>query len=403
MDPLEVILRNIWTLLILLLFGIASLYFLLGSSLEIPVEKWIRQEQEGGAGYELNARGVQELAAGQDERAVATLKEAVALEPRNPIIIRNLSIALARAAMVEGHSDDSALNLLQESLELWPQNPEGLDGMATVHFRNSRYDEALEYATRLQVLLPDRPDLDTYVAHLRQRVDSVKGMVSEEGDRFRLLYSGERRLEFEGEVIALLQAQMDALTAALGVFPEDTVDVLILTEDLGDRADRMDPFMEGLYDGQIRLYMGDGIQDREKLVLTVRHEMVHALLHDAAGILPGWVQEGLAQKVGEDPPEEKLQAARGYVVEALKQGYDLNLGSLDNTFIGLETEERSRAYATSLLFIDWLVKNYGDNFIPKFVSEISSGTNSYAAVKNVTGIGFDRVQETFKRDLTGDI
>jgi hypothetical protein len=305
--------------------------------------------------------------------------------------------------MVEGHSDDGALNLLQESLELWPQNPEGLDGMATIHFRNSRYDEALEYATRLQVLLPDRPDLDTYVVHLRQRVDSVMGMVSEEGDRFRLLYSGERRLEFEGEVIALLQAQMDALTAALGVFPEDAVDVLILTEDLGDRADRMDPFMEGLYDGQIRLYMGDGIQDREKLVLTVRHEMVHALLHDAAGILPGWVQEGLAQKVGEDPPEEKIQAARGFVVEALKQGYDLNLGSLDNTFIGLETEERSRAYATSLLFIDWLVKNYGDNFIPKFVSEISSGTDSYAAVKNVTGIGFDRVQETFKRDLTGDI
>jgi hypothetical protein len=69
----------------------------------------------------------------------------------------------------------------------------------------------------------------------------------------------------------------------------------------------------------------------------------------------------------------------------------------------MESEERSRAYATSLLFIDWLVKNYGDNFIPMFVSEISSGTGPYMAVKNVTGIGFGQVQDSFKRSLAGDI
>jgi hypothetical protein len=192
---------------------------------------------------------------------------------------------------------------------------------------------------------------------------------------------------------------MDALTAALGIFPEDPVDVLILTDDLGDRADPLNPYMEGLYDGQIRLYMGEGIEDMDKFILTVRHEMIHALLHEAAGILPGWVHEGLAQKVGEDPSPERIDMARRYVVDSISRGRIVEMGAMDLTFVDMETEQRSLAYAASLLFMDWLVRNYGDNFIPRFVSEIASGISSYQAVENVTGTDFNRIQELFNTDL----
>jgi tetratricopeptide (TPR) repeat protein len=391
--------KNFWTLAIFLFFMVAILYFVGGSSFQIPLDRIIHSTHDDGKSMELNARGVKELSEGQDERAVVTLREAADLQPNDPIIIRNLSIALSRSAMLDGRNEDEALGMLKESLALWPRNPEGLDGMTTIHFRNSRYGKALEYAQQLQIVLPNRPDLDAYIVHLKQRAASVKGMVSEKGDRFRLLYSGNRRLEYEGEITAILQVHMDALTSTLGIFPEDPVDVLILTDDLGDRADPMNPYMEGLYDGQIRLYMGDGIEDMEKFILTVRHEMIHALLHEAAGILPGWVHEGLAQKVGEDPARERIDMVRKYVADAISKGYMVNMAALDTTFIDMEDEDRSMAYATSLLFMDWLVNNYGELFIPRFVSEITSGIPSERAVEKVTGTDFIRIQESFNKDL----
>ncbi len=394
--------RNLWALLILILFGVLALYFLAPDFVEVPLQKLSGLETDKGAALELNAKGVQELAGGKEGEAVATLREAHRVTPADPVIRRNLSVALARFAMSPEHSGEQSLEILQESLDLWPSNPEGLDGMSTVHFRNARYGEALDYASRLQLVLPDRPDLDAYVKHLKERASRVEGMVSEEGDRFRLLYSGKRKLEYEGEILGVLQTEMDALTVALGIFPEDPVDVLIMTGDLGERSDPLDPLVDGLYDGQIRLYVEDGIDDREQLISTVRHEMVHALLHEAAGRLPGWVHEGLAQKVGEDPSEEVIDSARRYVARALKKGYNVNLDSLDASFITMEREERARAYATSLLFMDWMVNRFGESFIPRFVSEISTGRESSLAVQNVAGTPFEQIQVSFKQYLTGE-
>jgi tetratricopeptide (TPR) repeat protein len=396
---LELTLRNVFTLLIFLLFGITVVFFINGGFVEIPMDWLEHRTHDVGKGMELNTRGVEELSVGQNERAVSTLREAAHLQPDDPVIKRNLSIALARSALQEGRAEGEALEMLMEALDLWPRNPEGLDGMTTIHFRNARYDEALQFAQQLQIVLPNRPDLDAYITDLKQRAANVKGMVSERGDRFRLLYSGNKRLEYEGEITAILQVHMDALTAALGIFPEDPVDVLILTDDLGERADPLNPYMEGLYDGQIRLYIGDDIEDMDKFILTVRHEMIHALLHEAAGTLPGWVHEGLAQKVGEDPSQERIDMARRYVVEAVSRGYVVEMGALDMTFVDMETEQRSMAYATSLLFMDWLVRNYGESFIPRFVLEISSGNSSYKAVEKLTGSDFSHIQELFSTDL----
>jgi hypothetical protein len=198
----------------------------------------------------------------------------------------------------------------------------------------------------------------------------------------------------------VLQTEMDALTAALGIFPEDPVDVLILTEDLGERADPFLPFANGLYDGQIRLYVGDGMCEREEFIGTVRHEMVHALLHHVSSDLPGWVHEGIAQKVGEDPSEEKIRQARNYVREALALGYGVNIEALGGSFVFLDEKERTRAYATSLIFVDWLEKTYGEGFIPRFVWEISNGADASSAAGKVAGAPFEKVQLAFQKYLT---
>gem|GEM_PF-5645570 len=392
--------RNFLVFLAAFFVVVLGFFFLDSKTALIFRENAVAPLRIEGKGMEANAKGVQELAQGHNEIAIASLRTADRLQPGNSVIRRNLSIALARAAMEKERGEKEAMELLYESLDLWPRNPEGLDGMSTVHFRNARYEEALPYAIKLRGVLPDRPELDAFIAYLEEKAELVEGMTAEKGDRFRLLYSGERKLEFEGEIIAVLQTEMDALTASLGVFPEDPVDVLILTEDLGERSEAFLPFVEGLYDGQIRLFVGDGIRDRERFIRTVRHEMVHALLHHVSGNIPAWVHEGLAQKVGEEPSEERIRKVREYIRASISRGYGVDLESLGPSFIEFEEGERSRAYAVSLLFMDWVEKKYGQGVIPRFVSEISTGTSATAAMVKVTGAPFEKMERSFHEYLT---
>jgi tetratricopeptide (TPR) repeat protein len=395
-----VALKNIFYLL--LMMGMAAGAFILfgGIPVELPVDVFMSRGGEEHPSEELNAKAVDALDAGNNEQAVAILREAVLLEPENRVVMRNLSVALARVAWENLDDEEAALKLLGESETMWPVNPEALDGLSTLHYRAGRYEEALEYARKLKLRFPAREDLAKYVVHLEQRVASSEGMVTEEGDNFRLLYSGQRQLEYEGEILALLQDQMDSLTAALGIFPAEPVDVLILTGDLGARADPFDQALEGLYDGQIRLYVGDGIKDKERLTITVRHEMVHALLHGAAGVLPSWVQEGLAQKIGENPDDEHVNAVRAYMAQEISKGYVIDLAGLEGSFIAMDPERRTRSYAASLLLMEQLERSYGKNFIQLFVSELADGNDPLVALKSLTGGDLVMFQETLTRDLT---
>ncbi|MDF1526314.1 MAG: hypothetical protein RRA15_13615 [bacterium] len=392
------------TLFILLFLVVAGVY-LLGVFSESPIDSvfridsLVRRGQAAGPGQELNAAGIVELDSGDLKGAVTALREASRMEPENPVITRNLSIALARMANDLPDDEQTAISLLEEALELWPKNPEGLDGLSTIHFKATRYKAALESAMILQEMMPDRADLGEYVRHLQGKVADEQGMATEKGDHFRLLYSNEKGLEYSGELLALLQTQLDSLTAALGVFPEKPIDVLLLTDDLGTRAAPLDPSLEGLYNGQIRLYLGDGIFDTPKLILTVRHEMVHALLHQGAGNLPGWVQEGLAQKAGEEPDEDQIVAARRYIANKIRDGYSVDLSKMGISFINLDNESRTIAYATSLLFMDYLSLNYGSGFIPRFVSELVSEASPRDALRTLTGLTFAQLQVSFSEDL----
>jgi tetratricopeptide (TPR) repeat protein len=393
-------LRKILTLLILLLVVAAGVYYM-GNLSDISVDSLINRLPAEGPGQELNEKGIAELNAGNPTGAVVALSEAKRLEPDNRVISRNLSIAMAREANDMSGDEEMAVKLLKESLQIWPKNPEGLDGLSTIHFKAARYKDALNSAMILQEMMPDRADLGEYVRHLQKRIADEQGMSSEEGDRFRLLYSKDKQLEYEGEILSILQTQLDSLSVVLGIFPEKTIDVLLLTEDLGARSDPSDPFLEGLYDGQISLYVGGGIEDRPKLLLTVRHEMVHALLHQAAGNLPGWVQEGLAQKTGEDPNEEHLAAVGKYVAGEIRGGFRIDMSTMGISFLNMDSESRTRAYATSLLFMDYLCRAYGSNFIPRFIAELMAGMSPVDALNTLTGFTFEQLQVSFSGDLEG--
>lgn len=272
--------------------------------------------------------------------------------------------------------------------------------LATLSFGAGDYKRAEEAAARLAAIYPDRSDIKQFLEVTRVNLRETAGMVAEKGQYFRVLYSDERRLQFEGELLSSLQTEMDSLTAALGVFPAEPVEVMILTGDMGDRAEQVDPMVEGVYDGRIRLYYDAIEQGGAGLRHTVRHEMVHALLHSAAGVaLPAWFHEGVAQKMGDEPSETELADLRRRLSAAVLGGLDIDLGSMGDSFLSMPARRRAEAYASSLLFVDYLTRRFGDRIIPIMVMNLRDGQDLESSLAAYTGKNLRALQTGFLTEL----
>ncbi len=348
----------------------------------------------------LNEEGLDRLDDGKFTEAVSKFRAAMDLKPADEAIAHNLSLGLARMAVARSDLGDvkAASEYLGEALDVWPENPEALRTMALIHYRSGRYVESRDLALRLNAFYPGSEDVEEFIAHLQTVIEESEGMVSEDGHHFRLLYSGDRRLEFEGEFLSLLQDEMDSLTAIMGYFPSNVIDVLLMTGDLGLRAVPLDPSLTGLYDGKIRVYL-DEIENLEGVRKTVRHEMVHALLHRVGGVLPGWFQEGMAQFLGERYLEGEDPRLRVYLRTRLDEGYGLDLTGLGISFVDLPDEGRTAAYASSYLFMEYLVQKYGENLIPIIIGELEGGQGLIPALRELTGRDLTTLQVEFVESI----
>jgi hypothetical protein len=111
---------------------------------------------------------------------------------------------------------------------------------------------------------------------------------------------------------------------------------------------------DGLYDGgAVRL----AIQSNTELgvlISTLRHELMHAQLHTAAGCMPAWFNEGVAMYFAGTPP------ARPWV-RMLRNPDGFDLASLQvPTLEAMPKDRAERAYAESLAMIVFLVERSGE-------------------------------------------
>src|SRR4029078_11527702 len=101
---------------------------------------------------------------------------------------------------------------------------------------------------------------------------------------------------------------------------------------------------DGLFDpvlGRIQVPAHDALADRAWLTRVLRHEFVHALLHDqfgpAGSALPTWLNEGLAMELSGDRWSDPDQV--------MKQEFVLiPLPALEGAWGGLSSEAATVAY-----------------------------------------------------------
>lgn len=346
------------------------------------------QELEPRTGGDWNAAGVAALAAGQHDRAVEALRQARALLPEDATVALNLARAfafrgkhrldggrvpealadfeagaaldrdggaletLAAEAQVRLGRREQAQALLVAVLADFPDYAPAVRLGAELAAVSGRVDEAIALLESALARAPEQTGLAQRLDQLREEKRALEGFLTDGSAHFDYRYDPNRP-----QLVQALPALMEDLenahqsvAAKLGLSPRDRILVLVL--DPERYRGGAPEWSAGLYDGRIRLAVGDYARERAALAATLRHEYTHAALHRIGPPLPTWLHEGLAQWVEGRSVAACRRRLRGAPLPELT--------ALEGDWTGwTDRAQVERAYEYALSFAAFLGEAYG--------------------------------------------
>ncbi len=158
--------------------------------------------------------------------------------------------------------------------------------------------------------------------------------------------NNQHALNFAPLVSSELEAACVELSSRFGIIPAETLTAVVSgREKMGADAPA---WSAALFDGRIRLAVGPSPQ-LESLRSTLRHEYMHALLHDLGAEIPTWFHEGLAQ-LAENPQFAPVPLPE----------FSGGLDALGGNWLAWTDETKVRsAYSYTLAFTRWLAEENG--------------------------------------------
>jgi hypothetical protein len=149
---------------------------------------------------------------------------------------------------------------------------------------------------------------------------------------------------------------------------------------------------DGLFDpvlGRIHLPTQGALTDRAWLKRVLRHEFVHALLHDQQGLnhnaLPTWLNEGLAMQLSSDhwPDIDQLRRHELSVIP---------LTALEDSWNELSSEAASVAYLEADSATRYLINRYGMHEVQQLLARLKKKQSLPAAMQAELSLSYDQFQ-----------
>ena len=320
---------------------------------------------------EKNRRAIAHLEAGELDEAVALFEECHAAMPDEDVFARNLAEALVRAA-VRDHE------------ELRP------------------CEHCVEWVERAFALDPSREDLQRLADRWRTEEETERDFWRESSQHFDLAYDGSRDEILWGShrILAELEEAYTDLGEQFGRYPVEEgrprISVVLYRREGFDALTGLGDWAGGAFDGTVRVPVGDFELEESRLRRILRHELVHAFVRAVGGPrVPGWLNEGLAQWL-----EEGRAAAVEVASERLRGAELFSLDQLEGSLASWKDEEAiGLAYAQSLLFCDYLARNYGERVVFGMVEGCAEGTSPAELFEQRTRVALAVVLGDLAEDL----
>lgn len=321
--------------------------------------------------------------------SVTAFKNAAALDDSNPVILMNLAHAY-------WEQRDRALNaeFLTRLISLAPDEPFPHLAMADLLQEQDRLDEAATHLAQAADRARQDPALQSYLASVTEKVrrtETIEArMTARSSTHFVVKFDGTEDHDTWATVLEILEDAYREIGQKFGHFPSKPIVVVLHTKSSFQSATGSPAWADGLYDqtlGRIQLPAQGATTDRKWLTNVLRHEYVHALLHDrlgtSANALPTWLNEGLAMQLAGDAWPELDQARHGDVKV-------MPLTSLEGSWGALPASAATLAYLEANSATHYLIERWGMTRINELLNAFKARESVATALQSKLFVSYEQ-------------
>ncbi len=333
---------------------------------------------------------------------VAALKKAVSLDPVNPKARVNLTWALWRVK-------DPALtqDFLEKTIGVAPDEP--LPHLVLADMLYDKDDLAgaathLEQATQHAAQNPKvQPYLQFVTAKVKHEAKVEEKFITRDSSHFTVKFDGDEDHTLWGRVSEILEDAYREIGQKFSYYPSKPITVVLHSRETFRAATGSPAWSDGLFDmigGRIKVPTQGALTDQAWLTRVLRHEYVHALLHDRMGgrlgAVPTWLNEGLAMQLAGDPWPDLDKVIHGQVTL-------INLSSLEGMWMGFPSNVATVAYLEGNSATAYMIDRYGMDKVREILDRLSNGQPIGAAIQDRLFISYEQFQDRWIDELNSKI
>lgn len=345
-----------------------------------------------------NNLGILQEQSGGTAVSVKTFKQAVSLDSTNPIAHLNLA-----HAYWELRDPGLTEEFLQHVIQLAPTEAFPHLAMADLLQEQDRLAEAAQHLDRAADRARQDPDLRSYLqavsAKVRRTEQAEQQLTSRGSAHFTVKFDGgEDQATWTGVLDILEEAYRD-IGQKFGHFPGKPIIVVLHTRDHFQSATGSPIWADGLFDpvlGRIQVPTQGALTDQTWLTRVLRHEYVHALLHDqlgvGAGSVPTWLNEGLAMQLAGDSWADLDQPMHGDI--AL-----VPLAVLEGGWGTLSSGAATVAYLEANSATHYLIDRFGMHRVKELLNLLKSRHTMPAAMQDTLSLTYEQFERRWVDDL----
>ncbi|MBX3370401.1 MAG: hypothetical protein KF793_08405 [Nitrospira sp.] len=345
-----------------------------------------------------NNLGILQENAGGTEISVKAFRKAVMLDPQNPVAHLNLAHAYW-GLRDPGLTED----FLRKVLTLSPDEPFPHVALADLLQEKDRLTEAAKHLALAKDRLKKDQGLQSYVKVVTAKVhraEKVENKFSTHNSiHFTVKYDGSEDPETWTVVLDILEAAYREIGQKFNFFPSKPILVVLHTKTQFQGATESPVWADGLFDpvlGRIQIPTEGAATDRAWLTRVLRHEFVHALIHEelgsSGGAIPTWLNEGLAMQLASDSWPEVTNMPSG-------EQTLLPLTALEESWEGLPAEKVGPAYREANAATHYLIERFGMHKVHELLLRLKARQTIAAAMQDRLLLSYENFQQQWAESL----
>ena len=345
-----------------------------------------------------NNLGIQQEKHGGTAVSIKAFKKAASLDAKNPVVLLNLAHAyweLRDPAMTQ--------DFLEQLIALAPNEPFPHLALADLFQGQNQLGEAARHLDQATALSGKDPAVQSYLRTVTARVRGTEKneaqLTSRDSAHFTAKFDGETDQTTWTAVLEILEEAYREIGQKFGHFPSKTIVVVLHTKSKFQSATGSPVWADGLFDpvlGRIQIPAQEAMADRVWLTRVLRHEFVHALLHDQLGpagsAIPTWLNEGLAMELSGDRWSDLEQIMR--------QEFTLiPLSALEGGWGGLSSDAAAVAYLEANSAVHYLIDRFGMARVRELLTHLKARQTLSAAMQSQLSLSYEQFQSRWVDQL----